>query len=206
MEDHFDTWADTYNQSVHTIDREGKYPFAGYTIIKTLIFNTLTQGKKKRILDMGVGTGEITRPLHDKGHAIVGVDASEKMLEKAKRAMPSASFILGDFFSALEALEGKFDAILFNYSIHHLSTQDQKRLIKALASFLHPEGIILIGDVMKENRTCMDGLRKKYIDRWDDDEHYPVYDEFLDEELETLYKVSYHEVSHCAGTIRLIKR
>ena len=206
MDDHFDIWAETYNQTVNTTDKEGNYPFAGYTIIKTMIFNALQQGPRKRILDMGTGTGEITRPLYDEGHTIVGVDASKKMLEKAKETMPSATFILGDFSSALETIEGQFHAILFNYSIHHLPLHEQKKLIMDLEPYLHSEGRVLIGDVMRQNRKSMEALREKYLDRWDDDEYYLVHDEFVDKDIDRLFKASYHEVSHCAGIIRLMKR
>lgn len=206
LQDPFDSWAERYNRSVYTLDQQGHYPFAGYVTIRTLVFTTLNQGAKKRILDMGVGTGEITRPLYDKGHAIVGVDASETMLEKAKEGMPRAAFIRGEFFTALKKLEGMFDAILFNYALHHLTFEDQKRLIKALHPYLEPGGAILIGDVMKKDRKGLNALRKKYFDRWDDAECYLVYEEFVDVPMAECFEAAYHAVSHCAGIIRLIKR
>jgi len=46
---------------------------------------TLTNELKgcKTILDAGVGTGRFARPLQNKGFELVGIDISEKMLEKA---------------------------------------------------------------------------------------------------------------------------
>ena len=206
MDNLFDRWANEYMQSVHASDTEGTYPFAGYETIRTLVLKTLEAPRFKRVLDMGVGTGAVTSSLHEMGKEVVGVDSSRNMLEKAEKAMKKASFIHADFFSALEGTIGAFDAVIFNYSIHHLSPAAQKALVLQIHDHLQPEGVILIGDVMRRTRAEIDSLKGEYIDIWDEEEHYPVYDELVDDRLSGLFDPTLVEVSHCAGVIRLVKR
>lgn len=42
-------------------------------------------GKQGRILDAGVGTGRFAKPLQDRGFEVVGIDISERMLDKARQ-------------------------------------------------------------------------------------------------------------------------
>jgi cyclopropane fatty-acyl-phospholipid synthase-like methyltransferase len=50
-----------------------------------------------RVLDLGCGFGEpIGRLLVDAGLEVVGVDASERLLEHARRTLPEATLILDD--------------------------------------------------------------------------------------------------------------
>jgi len=49
------------------------------------IFKTLIEELRgrRRILDVGVGTGRFSKPLQDAGFEIVGIDVSKKMLRRA---------------------------------------------------------------------------------------------------------------------------
>ncbi|HSN85517.1 MAG TPA: class I SAM-dependent methyltransferase, partial [Thermoanaerobaculia bacterium] len=44
----------------------------------------LATGPSRRVLDLGCGTGEHSRRMAAAGLAVVGVDASESMIEKAR--------------------------------------------------------------------------------------------------------------------------
>ncbi|MBN1677454.1 MAG: methyltransferase domain-containing protein [Candidatus Thermoplasmatota archaeon] len=64
-----------------------------YDITRSLPKDTMEQvvdalemvvDSRKPILDVGVGTGRFALPLHIRGQEIVGIDISEKMLEKAR--------------------------------------------------------------------------------------------------------------------------
>lgn len=204
MSDLFDRWASTYAKTVRDTDEENSYPFAGYEEIKKRIIAAFGVGPPGSVLDMGVGTGEITRPLYEAGHTVTGVDASMPMIQEAEKAMPRARFIHADFFSALKSLEpAAYDAVILNYAIHHLNRGNQKTLLKSLHPFLKPGGIILIGDVMRRTEAELGTLRRHYAALWDEEETYPVCEMFMDSDLERLYHFVYTEVSHCSGLIEL---
>lgn len=91
-----------------------------------------------RIVDLGCGTGELTRLAHERlgARETLGVDSSPAMLERAAaEAGGGLSFALGD----LGAFEGRgFDAVLSNAAIHWVP--DHEALLPRLAALLAPGG------------------------------------------------------------------
>lgn len=79
IQEHYDKDAATYD-SEDLIDRrpENDYVFWHY------LRNALGTGKK-RVLDVGGGTGRIAIPLIDEGHEVVVVDISRQMLAQARK-------------------------------------------------------------------------------------------------------------------------
>ncbi|MHA2249864.1 MAG: class I SAM-dependent methyltransferase [Candidatus Kariarchaeaceae archaeon] len=88
-----------------------------------------------RILDIGCGTGiPFTRYLVNKGFQVVGLDVSEKMLDLARRNVPS-----GDYRNRSMTemqFEQVFDAVVASYSMLLLNVElftiAAKRIAKAL--------------------------------------------------------------------------
>jgi len=195
----FDQWASTYNKFVKRSESEGTYPFAGYSEIKYQIIDLITKESQANVLDMGVGTGEITGPLYDLGYKITGVDLSENMIELANKKMPNASFIQGGFHSAINQLDHKYDYIIFNYSIHHLDNNNQINLLVKLHDYLKEQGIIIIGDVSSKNQMDMNKLKNKYERFWDDEEYYPNLDNFQKSHLKNMYHIDYKQINEVAG-------
>ena len=88
-----------------------------------------------RVVDLGCGTGEITRIVHDHlaAGATLGIDSSETMLaESGKQASPGLSFARGDIaeFSA----SAEYDLIFSNAALHWLP--DHPALFARLAAAL----------------------------------------------------------------------
>jgi trans-aconitate methyltransferase len=73
----------------------------------------------ERILDLGSGTGALTRRLADAGARVIGVDASAEMVAEASRKYPELTFLRGDgqALPRLEALE-ELDAVFSNATLH----------------------------------------------------------------------------------------
>ncbi len=95
-----------------------------------------------RVVDLGCGTGELTRLAHERlaARETVGVDSSAAMLEKAAaHAGGGLSFRQGD----LGAFgEGGFDVILSNAAMHWVP--DHPALLARLAALLPPGGQLAI--------------------------------------------------------------
>lgn len=94
-----------------------------------------------RIVDLGCGTGELTRKLHEQFAATetVGIDSSDSMLQKAS---PSATlhFQRGDIGSF--TTDRPFDLVFSNAALHWLP--DHERLFKRLLSLLAPNGQLAV--------------------------------------------------------------
>jgi 2-polyprenyl-3-methyl-5-hydroxy-6-metoxy-1,4-benzoquinol methylase/ribosomal protein S18 acetylase RimI-like enzyme len=202
----FDNWSSNYNESVIKSEQEETYPFAGYSNIKYQIIDIVTKRSFAHILDMGVGTGEITSPLYNLGYRVTGVDLSEKMIDLAKKKMPNAMFICDTFQNSLRKLNDLYDFIIFNYSIHHLDYQSQIDLLLKIHENLSSQGRIIIGDVSTINREDMKKLQEKYNSIWDDEEYYPILDIYQKSELRNYNKILYNKINEVAGLFELLKR
>jgi ubiquinone/menaquinone biosynthesis C-methylase UbiE len=78
-----------------------------------------------RTLDVACGTGFLTR--HLRGD-VVGLDASERMLELARAQAPAARFEQGDALS-LPFEAGEFDRVFTSYFYCHLEAEDRERFL-----------------------------------------------------------------------------
>jgi trans-aconitate 2-methyltransferase len=94
-----------------------------------------------RIIDLGCGTGELTRELHEQLSAseTLGIDSSESMLQKAS---PSSTlhFELDDIASF--TTDRPFDLVFSNAALHWIP--DHEQLFARLMSLLAPDGQLAI--------------------------------------------------------------
>jgi ubiquinone/menaquinone biosynthesis C-methylase UbiE len=78
-----------------------------------------------RTLDVACGTGFLTRHLRGE---VVGLDASERMLEVARGQAPNATFVQGDALS-LPFDDGAFDRVFTSYFYCHLEEDERERFV-----------------------------------------------------------------------------
>ena len=112
-----------------------------------------------RTLDVACGTGFLTR--HLRGD-VVGLDASEHMLEVARGQAPRARFEHGDAL-ALPFEDGAFERVFTSYFYCHLETAERERFL-AEARRVAPELVVVAsirgdGDAFErwEDRRLKDG-------------------------------------------------
>jgi|SRR5690554_5498863 len=162
----------------------------------------LHRKEKAKVLDVGFGTGVLTKKLYDGGYEIYGIDFSQRMIEIAREKMPLAKLIQYDFSKGLpEELENKqFDYIISTYAIHHLEDEDKIRFINRLEGHLSKDGRIIIGDIAFETRGLLEQCKAKFLDYWDDEEIYFVFDELKESFPDR--DISFTTISHCAGIIQ----
>src|SRR6187397_2523635 len=70
----------------------------------------------ERVLDLGSGTGELTRSIAAYGARVLGIDASEAMVDAARRAHPLLDFAVAR--GEALAYEAEFDAVFSNAALH----------------------------------------------------------------------------------------
>ncbi len=97
--------------------------------------------EEMRVVDLGCGTGELTRRLADAlpGSEVVGIDTSTEMLERAQeQARPGLRFEPG----AIETLDGEWDLVFSHAAMQWVP--DHRSLMPQLFALVRPEGQIAV--------------------------------------------------------------
>lgn len=100
-------------------------------------------GENKNVLEVGCHTGDFSEQMRDAGCSVTGIEINSKALEVAKPFLIEA--ICGDIESKqtwqpLE--EKKFDAILYEHVLEHLS--DPWQILTDSKKYLSKDGIVII--------------------------------------------------------------
>ena len=86
------------------------------------IIKLLNLQKNEKILDIGCGTGDLTKKIAKLCEKVTGIDNSNEMIQTAKKKYPEISFIHAD--AKDYQLEYKFDAIFSNAVLHWIPQAD----------------------------------------------------------------------------------
>jgi len=87
------------------------------------LINLLQPKAGEYILDLGCGTGHLTRSIADAGADVVGIDSSAEMIQQAKRLFPDLDFRV---HSATEFVSDKpFDAVFSNAVLHWVHEKEK---------------------------------------------------------------------------------
>lgn len=193
----FDAWAKDYDDTV--IRNCHKYPFDKYYEGLYYIFNNIKKGS--RVLDIGFGTGTLTKRLYDNNCDIYGIDFSEEMIKISQEKMSNAKLFHYDFNNGLpEDIENiKFDYIISSYAMHHLSEHKKIEFINNLQSYLSNDGKIIILDIAFNSIDELNKCKLENIDDWDSSEYYIVWNNIK----ESLPNFKYNQFSSCSGFIEL---
>jgi SAM-dependent methyltransferase len=107
------------------------------------LLSEMPEGPKPKVLDLGCGAGiPFDSYLASRGCDITGIDITEKHLALARKNVPKARFIMGDF--SRMKLKGKFDAVISFYAIFHIPREEHLRMFKKIKSLLTDGGIALL--------------------------------------------------------------
>jgi ubiquinone/menaquinone biosynthesis C-methylase UbiE len=119
-------------------------PFGGVRRLRTQALDRLDLQPRMRVLELGCGTGGITRLLLARGVEVTAVDGSQRMLARAKQRAPAATYI----HSKLEAFttSEKFDRVLFAFVLHEFAAADCQQVMAAALDTLRPDGLLAILD------------------------------------------------------------
>lgn len=202
----FDLWANEYNQTVQETEEQNQYPFAGYKTILSTIFNEVMQRPHAKVLDIGFGTGVLTKRLYEEGHEIHGLDFSPNMIQIAKEEMPNAHLIEWDINQGvpIKQLSEQYEAIISTYTLHHLTDEEKVAFIHQLLPLLSDGGRVFIGDISFPTQRELVECREVSRSYWDDDEFYFVAEDFKGA-LKDICTCEFYPISHCGGVFILSK-
>jgi len=89
-------------------------------------FFSVARVKVERVLEVGCGTGNLTKHLNDMGFKVVGVDSSEDMVRVARRKLPDVEFFVADVREF--SLDEKFDAVVSTFDSLNNILEDEEML------------------------------------------------------------------------------
>ncbi|CAN5298656.1 hypothetical protein BH18ACT12_BH18ACT12_00610 [soil metagenome] len=133
----------------------------GWDEERDLMADFISGLRAARTLDIACGTGFLTRHLRGE---VVGLDASVRMLEVARRQAPNARLVQGDAL-ALPFEDGAFERVFASCFYCHLEEPERRRFL-AEARRVAPELVVVAsmpgeGDPLDrwEERRLTDGSR-----------------------------------------------
>jgi SAM-dependent methyltransferase len=97
-------------------------------------------GDARRVLDLGAGTGKLTRRLLTRGREVVAVDPSGAMLAELRRAVPGIEALVGTA-EAVPLPDASFDAVAVAQAFHWF---DHGPALAEIARVLRPGGVLAI--------------------------------------------------------------
>lgn len=130
-----------------------------------------------RILDIGCGTGLITR--HLDGELIVALDINRWAIERAKLRSPGGEFIVGDAEN-LSLRPDIFDAVICTQTLEHLPRPENA--VKEIFRVLKPGGLF-IGSIPSKNPIWK---FRKYLSTTSPVSEEPFHHSYLSSELKLL--------------------
>jgi tRNA (cmo5U34)-methyltransferase len=120
----------------------------GYDELQEAVVAATTEVDASRVLELGTGTGETAVRVWAKHPTArwVGIDASEAMLERARKRLPGADLRLQRLEDPLPG--GPFDLVVSVLAVHHLDGAGKRDLFGRVARALRPDGRFVLGDVV----------------------------------------------------------
>ena len=87
------------------------------------LIELLAPKQGETILDLGCGTGDLSKELSDLGVDIVGIDQSENMIAEAQKKYPDIQFLVRDATEL--GCNNEFDAVFSNAMLHWIKLPKQ---------------------------------------------------------------------------------
>jgi ubiquinone/menaquinone biosynthesis C-methylase UbiE len=114
------------------------------------------------VVDVGTGTGFLAEAALEAGARVIGVDASDGMLEQVRKRFDGSPFeARAGEVDAIPVDDGSADAVLANMVLHH--APDPPHAIEEMTRILKPGGRLVITDA---DTHTHEWLRTEMHDRW----------------------------------------
>ena len=193
----FNEWSEKYDPT----SLPNVFPFDGYDdVLDTVVMEAKVE-PSMTVLDLGIGTGNLTQRLLMVECEVWGVDFSQGMLDKAAKVLPDVNLVQADLTKPFPPeLHRRFDRIISSYLFHEFDDKLKFSLLQKLVEdHLTEGGMIVIGDIAFPNSRVQEKAHEIWHHAWDEGEHYWNAEEAISACAELGFSVSYEQVSSCGG-------
>jgi ubiquinone/menaquinone biosynthesis C-methylase UbiE len=151
------------------------------------IFDTLVKGIRAvvvdvadapldaRILDVATGTGAQAFAFAQRGHAVVGVDLSEAMLDVAKRhnTYDNVTFEVADA-AQMPFDDDQFDVSCICFALHDMPSLIRERVLQEMVRVSKSNGTVMIVDYAVPAKNAWHSLLLR-LARWGETAYFPKF-------------------------------
>lgn len=148
--------AETYTKKFSFVPAYG-------SALMELIENTGKGERPLSVLDLGCGSGRLTRELAEHGYAVRGMDASAELLDIARRTYPEIPFSLGDATDF--SLEEPCDVVFSNAVFHWIDKEKQEDMLSCVHDALVPGGQLVFEMGGHGNNALIHGALREEFER-----------------------------------------
>jgi putative AdoMet-dependent methyltransferase len=161
----FDAWAETYDKDVHDTSRPDQFTFRDYDRVldRVVALADLPNHPCSHLLDIGIGTGNLSQRFLPFNIPVTGIDPSVNMMEICRRKFPGITLLPGDFLD-IPLPPHSTDLIISSYAFHHLTAPEKVQSVDVMKRVLRPGGRIIIADLMFKNETERHRIERTYIE------------------------------------------
>jgi demethylmenaquinone methyltransferase/2-methoxy-6-polyprenyl-1,4-benzoquinol methylase len=142
----FRTWSYQYPWVYALVSRLATLNVGGEARFHQLPLENLLITPGQKILDLCCGGGQATRSLVQTGAKVVGLDASPNALDRAKIAVPEASYVQG-LAENLPFTDGEFDLVHTSVALHEMTPDQLQQIFAGVRRVLKPGGIFTFVDL-----------------------------------------------------------
>ncbi len=194
----FDRWAEHYDATV--TGGGDAFPFAGYEQVLDAAVDLAAVQPGLRILDLGIGTGNLAARFLELGCEVWGMDFSAEMLAQARAKWPELHLIEADLRAEWPvAVPRPFERVVSAYVLHEFDLVTKVAILQRAVEFLAPDGWILIADIAFPTVAVRSAAAQQWAEWWDPEEHYWAADETRVACEAVGLQVRYQQVSPCGG-------
>lgn len=159
----FEQWADSYDETVVGHDLEYKEVFKHYD----QILEEVAERSFGHVVEFGVGTGNLTNKLLQKGLNVTGIEPSPSMRKIAQEKLGERAAVLDGDFLNFPFLEN-VDTLVSTYAFHHLTDNEKAEAIATYGKLLPQGGKIVFADTMYESeaeykKAISDSIQKGFL-------------------------------------------
>lgn len=147
--DWFEQWADSYDTEVSGDNKEYREVFRNYN----KILEQVAEHSFGTVMEFGVGTGNLTEKLMQRGLKVIGIEPSEAMRKKTLEKIPNLLIYDGDFLE-FPHQEEPINTIVSTYAFHHLTDDEKLLAIQKYSQLLTKGSKIVFADTVFENEEA----------------------------------------------------
>ncbi|PTM59928.1 class I SAM-dependent methyltransferase [Desmospora activa] len=210
--DLFDRWAEDYDRTVAGLHPEYREVFAGYRAILEKVVQELGLSPGAKVLEIGVGTGNLSQLLLAAGLDVVGVEPSTQMRQGALAKLPDLALYEGHFLQ-LPSTIGLVDGVVSTYAFHHLLDQEKRQALTLLHRSVKPGGRLVFADTVFKNEDIRGQMRQEAKDKGFlqlandlEREYYPLLEPLQQMFADTGWKAQFQQLNRYVWLMRADKQ